>query len=138
MPLDPTKFGVESTNRIVIGENLTIKNAQVFKQALIIKKNNKIAQAYTKNGIVKIKLAKGKNVTAHTVRSVTALETIVLEHSEDKQQSNNNSTAITGTTSSSSRDSLAPVGNNNGTTVASHAPMDITDNANKNMGQQNT
>lgn len=45
MPLDPTKFGLSTDNRIVIGENLTKKNAQVFKQALSMKKTNEIAQA---------------------------------------------------------------------------------------------
>lgn len=47
MPLDPVQFGLESTNRIVISENLIKKNAQVFKQALTMKKNKKIAQAFT-------------------------------------------------------------------------------------------
>lgn len=58
MPLDPTKFGLETDNRIVIGENLTKKNAQLFKQAQILRKNNEIAQAYTEDGIVKIRLKK--------------------------------------------------------------------------------
>lgn len=60
MPLDPVKFGLESKNRVIIGENLTKKNAQIFKLALDMKKNNKIAQTYTENGIVKIKITKVK------------------------------------------------------------------------------
>lgn len=51
MPLDPTTFGLTSMNRITMGENLTKKNAQIFKQALIMKKDSKIAQAYTEDGV---------------------------------------------------------------------------------------
>lgn len=79
MPLDPTTFGLTAENRIVIGENLTLKNAQIFKQAHIYKKSKSIAQAFTEDGIVEIKFAKGKTEPTHTVRSITALETIVMK-----------------------------------------------------------
>lgn len=45
MPLDPKKFGLTDDNRIVIGENLTRKNAQLFKKAQLLRKDGKIAQA---------------------------------------------------------------------------------------------
>lgn len=38
MPLKPAKFGLPETNRIVIGENLTKKNIELFKQAQTMKK----------------------------------------------------------------------------------------------------
>lgn len=88
MPLDPTKFNLPNENRIVIGENLTRKNAHIFKQAQIMKKNNKIAQAFTENGIVKIKLAKGKTEPAHTIRNTVELETIVMQHIHGARSTN--------------------------------------------------
>lgn len=82
MPLDPEKLGLSSDNRIVIGENLTRKNAQIFKQAQSMKRDNKIAQTFTEDGIVKIKFTKGKNVTAHAVRNTIALEALVVQHQQ--------------------------------------------------------
>lgn len=130
MPLDPVIFGLPSTNRIIIGENLTKKNASIFKQALSMKKANKIAQAYTENGIVKIKFTKGKNETAHAVRNVTSLETIVLQHQHSVHAPNSTTNAEVqinnnNPSSSSSRDTLAPIGNNNNITGTATTPMDI-------------
>lgn len=93
VPLNPTKFGLEETNRIVIGENLTRKNAQIFKRAQILKKENKSAQAFTENGLVKIK--RDKQIPAHMVRTVIELETLV----ENAQQSTTTNTQTIASTS---------------------------------------
>lgn len=123
MPLNPTLFGLESKNRIVIGENLTAENALVFKHALIMKKDKKIAQAFTENGIVKIKITKGKKETAHTVRSITMLETITMQNQQVDGQSRDNAQKVETTSGNNnninasvsnqkSRDIVAPSGNN--------------------------
>lgn len=80
MPLDPVKFNLPEDNRITLGENLTRINAQVFKAAQNMKKNKRIAQTFTEDGTVRIRLKKGKNETAHIVRSITELEVLVAKH----------------------------------------------------------
>lgn len=80
MPLNPEKFGLASDNRIVIGEHLTRKNARLFKSAQVLRKNQKIAQTFTENGIVKIRFAKGKNAQTHTIRNEIELETTVAQN----------------------------------------------------------
>lgn len=80
MPLKPENFGLPTANRIIIGENLTRKNAQLFKQAQIMRKDRKIAQTFTEDGIVKLKLKKGKNEQTYTVRNTITLESIVAKY----------------------------------------------------------
>lgn len=86
MPLVPEKFGLPVGHRIVIGEHLTKTNAQIFKSAQLMKKDNKIAQVYTEDGLVKLKLNKGKREPTHVVRSVIELE-LVVKHFEAQTQS---------------------------------------------------
>lgn len=83
MPLDPTQFGLPAENRIVIGENLTKKNSQIFKQSQVYKKSKAIAQAFTEDGLVRIKFAKGKTTPTFTVRSIIELESIVIKHQHE-------------------------------------------------------
>lgn len=77
MPLNPTDLGLSNDSRIFISENLTWKNAQLFKSAQIHRKNGKIAQAFTENGIVKIRFVKGKNERTYTIRNQIELEEII-------------------------------------------------------------
>lgn len=94
MPLNPENFGLTCDNRIVIGENLTKKNAQLFKSAQILRKNNRLAQTFTENGIVKIRFAKGKNEKTYMVRNQIELEEIVAQQ-ETKQNHQQMSTGAT-------------------------------------------
>lgn len=80
MPLDGKKFGLPEECRIVLGGNLTKKNAQIFKLAQSLRRNKKIAQTFTEDGLVKIRFTKGKNETTHIVRSTTQLEETVTQH----------------------------------------------------------
>lgn len=105
MPLNPEKFGMTCDNRIVIGEHLTKKNAQLFKEAQIMRKNNKIAQTFTENGIVKIRFAKGKNEKTFTIRNQTQLETIVAQNQSTQTHS---STASGTSTDKQLNDSQKP------------------------------
>lgn len=45
-----------------------------------MRKNKKIAQTFTEDGLVKIRFDKGKNEATHIVRSTTQLEEIVTQH----------------------------------------------------------
>lgn len=133
MPLDPAQFGLESTNRITIGENLTKKNAQIFKQVLLKKRDGKIAQAHTEDGIVKIKITKGKSEPTHIIRNVQSLETIVMEHqlaqakdstiNTEAHPINNNKKQGEIVNSTSERDSVAPKDNNNSNDNNTGSPM---------------
>lgn len=80
MPLNPVKFGLTALNRITIGENLTKKNAQLFKRSQTMKREKKIAQTYTEDGVVKIRLKKGKTEPTYTIRDIITLETLIIEH----------------------------------------------------------
>lgn len=80
MPLDPTKFGLSADNRITIGESLTRKNAQIFKKAQTYKKNGKISQTFTEDGLVKIRFKKGKGEPTLLIRNETALELYIAQN----------------------------------------------------------
>lgn len=80
MPLDPKKYGLPEDKRIILGENLTRKNAQLFKKAQLLRKEKKIAQAFTEDGLVKVRFAKGKNEKTHIIRNSIELETIVAQY----------------------------------------------------------
>lgn len=80
MPLNPVNLDLPQSNRIVVGEFLTAKNASIFKRAQILKKERKIAQVYTVNGLVKIRFTKGKSETTHTITDTVMLDTIVSQY----------------------------------------------------------
>lgn len=88
MPLNPEKFGLPTDNRITIGEHLTLTNSKIFKTALQFKKANKIAQTFTENGLVKVRLNKGKHEATYTIRNVIELETILAQNEQRTPTSN--------------------------------------------------
>lgn len=77
MPLKAEKFGFPKDKKLIIGENLTKKNAQIFKQAILLKKNNKLAQVFSEDGLVKVKVARGKEQRTHTIRNATQLDYLI-------------------------------------------------------------
>lgn len=82
MPLKPEKFGLTEEQRIIIGEQLTLKNAKLFKSAQTLRKDQKIAQTFTENGLIKIKFKKGKDSETFTIRNSIALESLVAQHAQ--------------------------------------------------------
>lgn len=97
MPLKPEQFGLPQGNRIVLGENLTQKNAFLFKKAQIMRINKKIAQVFTVDGLVKIKFNKGTNHTSHTIHNTLELEVLVAQQqSMETEELNNSPLPITG------------------------------------------
>lgn len=113
MPLDPKKFDLPEEKRIVLNENLTRKNAQIFKQAQILRKNNKIAQTFTEDGLVKIRFKKGKNEATHTIRNNIELETIVELNSDTSQTNDVTSNTTTQQSTNAMSNSTQPHGSAN-------------------------
>lgn len=123
MPLKPENFGLPTMNRNIIGENLTRENAQLFKQAQIMRREGKIAQTFTEDGLVKIRIKKGSKEPTYTVRNHITLETIVEEHVQAaallSAQSNDNST-----NSITQPADIAPINTTNNVSNTQQTPMD--------------
>lgn len=102
IPLNPDQFGLPKENKIIIGENLTKSNAQIFKYAQKLKSEKKIAQVYTDDGLVKIKIVKGPNIRAQIIRGMTEIETIGQRQMMDI--CNNNNTNAQSVTSAGGRE----------------------------------
>lgn len=130
MPLDPTKFGLTEEQRIVIGENLTRKNAKLFKSAQSLRRAEKIAQTYTEDGLVKIKFQRGKEAHVYTVRNNIALESIVAQHEQTDTQSqvnaNNNATANSIQNAQATITNPSSANNNINRNTAQHTTTDPT------------
>lgn len=86
MPLKAETIGLPKEFKIIIGESLTRTNAQIFKFAQNLKKENKIAQVFTADGLVKVKIVKGPNQRTHTIRHNTQLEILLKEHEQQQRQ----------------------------------------------------
>lgn len=88
-----------------------------------MKKNNKISQVFTEDGIVKIRFKKGKREPIHMVRNNTTLETLVAQQAlstpneADSQtvpeRTANNNNTTTGPNTLQATDSTKNTGNNN-------------------------
>lgn len=86
MPLKPENIGLRKELKIIIGENLTRTNAQIFKYAKNFKKEKKIEQLFTADGLVKIKFGKGPSQRAHTIRNTSQLDALINENEQMKQK----------------------------------------------------
>lgn len=86
MPLKSESFGMQKGSKITVGENLTHLNAIIFKYAQQQKKENKIAQTFTSDGLVKIKFSKGPKQRVYTIRHTTQLDALINDYDRQKQQ----------------------------------------------------
>lgn len=84
MPLKGEVFGFQNVKNIILGENLTQKNANIFKLAKTMKNDNKIAQTFTQDGLVKIRFIKGPKQHTYTIRNAADLEHLVEEHNSNR------------------------------------------------------
>lgn len=132
MPLNPELFGLPKEQRVMISENLTIKNAKIFKRALLLRKDKKIAQTFTEDGIVFIRFNKGKTEPTHIIRNITALEILVEQHQHhnmaDDSASNNHTDNSKGACSSSNNNNNTINNSANNTTNSSATQMSADDN----------
>lgn len=74
-PITSENIGQPSGTRIIIGENLTSKNYEIFVAAGKQKKDNKLCQVFTHDGLVQVKAVKGKKPA--TIRSIRELDMFV-------------------------------------------------------------
>lgn len=86
MPLNSEALGMKKDIKIIIGESLTSVNSAIFKYAQLKKKENKLAQTYTADGLVKIKFTKGPKQRAHIIRSTMQLDVLIAEHELTQKQ----------------------------------------------------
>lgn len=124
MPLNPLNLGLPESNRIVIGEFLTGRNAAIFKRAQEMKKDKKLAQVYTSNGLVRVRLLKGKTETTHTICDKAMLDILIAQQSAIQQESE--STSFTHAEDSGSK---TPA-NTQATTSATQASLTATKEVN--------
>lgn len=100
-----------------------------------MRKNGKLAQTYTEDGLVKIRIKNGKGEPLHTIRDTIMLESIVSKYS---QPSDENAQLVPDTTKNPSTESSAPniaanitpSDNNNTTTAANSTVIAEPDNSN--------
>lgn len=76
-PLKPESLGMPSNMRIIIGENLTKRNAALFSFCNAMKRENKLAQAYTSNGLIYVKFQRGRQEKAYNIRHERDLEILI-------------------------------------------------------------
>lgn len=103
IPIKLSDIGFEGTNNFHIGENLTKTNNQLFNSAYKLKKEKKIAQCYTSDGLVHVKINSGERpitiYTSHDLQTlITSLPTanvntpnandITMEIDPDEQRQN--------------------------------------------------
>lgn len=69
------ELGFSTEGRIVIGENLTKQNREIFIAASTLKRDGKLAQVFTVNGIINVKIQKGG--TTHEIRHKHVLDIIL-------------------------------------------------------------
>lgn len=74
-PITSDNIGLPSGIRIIIGENMTAKNYEIFVAAGKQKKDNKLCQVFTQDGLVKVKAVKGTK--AATIRSLRELDMFI-------------------------------------------------------------
>lgn len=89
--------------RIIIGENLSQSNRDIFVTAWNLKKENKLSQVYTVNGFVNVKILKGG--TAYEIRHKHNLELLLRSRTNNTHEAptfNRNQTNVTETTSAQS------------------------------------
>lgn len=93
LPLKPEMFGLPDQVRIIIGENLTKKNAALFNFCNALKKEGKLAQLYSSNGLIYAKFKRGKQEKAHIVRSKRDIEILCEQNAQLMSTLNNTSNA---------------------------------------------
>lgn len=77
VPLKADKLGLPINTKVIISENLTKINAELFAAAKTMKRDKKIVQTFTDNGLVYIKTQLGRTNKAILIRSKRQLEQLI-------------------------------------------------------------
>lgn len=95
-PIMSENINLPVGTRIIIGENLTAKNHGIFVEASKLKKEGKLCQVFTQDGLVQVKSIRNEKAT--TIRSQRQLELFTVNNPPTNGQSNtSNTTTITTT-----------------------------------------
>lgn len=97
LPFNTENLNIPNNGKVILCENLTAKNRKIFGAAQSLRKEKKIAQVFTEDGIVKIRFNKGKEEPSYIIRNSTMLETLVAQQSL-YQSSQSNAQRSTGET----------------------------------------
>lgn len=113
MPLKGEAFGLQNGKNVVLGENLTQKNAAVFKLAKQLKSNNQIAQVFTQDGLIKIRFVRGASKQTLTVRSIAELNYLVEQQNQISMdiESNTSTTSLHSNVQPHVKESLNQIAN---------------------------
>lgn len=93
-PLKKEFLRTMKTTIIIIGEKLTKENAAILTKCRKYKKDNKIATAYSNDGIVYIKFKKGTDEKAYEVKSKDELDSIIKSNGQNEDVAGKNLAAM--------------------------------------------
>lgn len=113
-PIMTENIGLPKGSRIIVGENLTTKNFEIFVEAGKKKKEGKLCQVFTQDGLVHVKAV--KNAKAKSVRSVRELELFIHANPPMKMQTVNDTSG--NNNNSNSNASIPPTPSMNGIEIA--------------------
>lgn len=105
LTLDMLGMG-SNKERLTIGENLTPQHQKIFAACMALKKDGKIAQVFTSNGLTHIKIKRGEHATALktqrdldlTLAERNIITSMKLKNSTDELMQVDNETNSNGTT----------------------------------------
>lgn len=84
-----TDLGFSVDKRLIVGENLSALNHEIFIAASNMKREQKLAQVFTINGLVNVKLQKGGK--SYEIRHMQQLETLTCNVPSSNNIGHNNS-----------------------------------------------
>lgn len=113
--LSAKDLGFTIENRIIIGENLSQHNHELFIAASNMKRDKKLSQVFTVNGIVNVKIQKGGRT--HEIRHKQQLETLTstvacTSNSLNNTSNNNNISNINATNVPATAPTQQPIESN--------------------------
>lgn len=136
-PINAETLNIPNNGKVILCENLTIKNRKIFGAAQRLRREKKIAQVFTEDGIVRIRFIKGKNEASFVVRNNLMLETLVTQQSlllssqnrsmQSNDDAHTNETLLSTaqhTTQAGAAQSKASNNNNHGNASAEHMATD--------------
>lgn len=110
-PITTDNIGLPNSTRIIIGENLTTKNHEIFVEAGKHKKQGNLCQVFTQNGLIQVKAVKTTKATC--IRSLRELELFVLANPPTSTANQMETESIPGTSNVNNNGSITTNNDNN-------------------------
>lgn len=106
-PIMSENINLPKGSRIIIGENLTVKNFGIFVEACKLERENKLCSVFTQDGLVQVRANKNKKAIA--IRSLRQLELFTLANPPNEIQQNTANDITNATTSTASATAAQPI-----------------------------